>query len=290
MVEKELRKFSQWFCKGFLKWYDGGGENGITSKMILKLKCISPLKMLTSPLFEETLGAFLSLPLFSLFFCSVSWGLRGLDDVWGENYFFKNFFSNGFNILAVDAYSRVELYMPTWLNHDYGDGGVVDILAVDAYSGVELCTLIFLGEASKLFLNFFFETQMNTSLNKAHHKQELLYGKYLALVGICMSLRKLPKFIQLWKISKSRFSKINTNSDITPPNNIDMVTFEFFAHMKFCVYQGITTLISPVYQNRAHPQMVATNLKQRRMYNLIMSCGSSFYWLDKHLTKGSITY
>jgi hypothetical protein len=26
--------------------------------------------------------------------------------------------------------------------------------------------------------------------------------------------------------SKSRFSKINTNSDITPPNNLDMVTFE----------------------------------------------------------------
>jgi hypothetical protein len=37
----------------------------------------------------------------------------------------------------------MELCMPTWLNHDYGDGGVVDILAVDAYSGVELCTPIF---------------------------------------------------------------------------------------------------------------------------------------------------
>jgi hypothetical protein len=34
----------------------------------------------------------------------------------------------------------MELCTPTWLNHDYGDGGVVDILAVDAYSGVELCT------------------------------------------------------------------------------------------------------------------------------------------------------
>jgi hypothetical protein len=42
--------------------------------------------------------------------------------------------------------------MPTWLNYDYGDGRVVDILAVDAYSGVELCTPIFLGEASKSFL------------------------------------------------------------------------------------------------------------------------------------------
>jgi hypothetical protein len=27
---------------------------------------------------------------------------------------------------------------PTWLNHDYGDGGVVDILAVNAYSRVEI--------------------------------------------------------------------------------------------------------------------------------------------------------
>jgi hypothetical protein len=36
--------------------------------------------------------------------------------------------------------------MPTWLNHDYGDG-VVDILAVDAYSGVDVCTPIFMGEA-----------------------------------------------------------------------------------------------------------------------------------------------
>jgi hypothetical protein len=48
----------------------------------------------------------------------------------------------------VDAYSGMELCTPTWLNHDYGDGGVVDILAVDAYSGVEVCMPIFLGEAS----------------------------------------------------------------------------------------------------------------------------------------------
>jgi hypothetical protein len=56
---------------------------------------------------------------------------------------------NGFNMLAVDAYSGMELCTPTWLNHDYGDVGVVDILAVDAYSGVEVCTPIFLGEVSK---------------------------------------------------------------------------------------------------------------------------------------------
>jgi translation initiation factor 2B subunit (eIF-2B alpha/beta/delta family) len=37
----------------------------------------------------------------------------------------------------------------------------------------------------------------------------------------------LSKFIQLRSISKSRFSGINTNFDITPPDNLDMVTFEF---------------------------------------------------------------
>jgi hypothetical protein len=36
-------------------------------KKILKLKCFSPLRILTSPLFEETLGAFLFLPIFLFF-------------------------------------------------------------------------------------------------------------------------------------------------------------------------------------------------------------------------------
>jgi hypothetical protein len=53
------------------------------------------------------------------------------------------------DILAVVAYSGMELCTPIWLNHDYGDGGVVDISTVDAYSEVEVCTPIFLGEASK---------------------------------------------------------------------------------------------------------------------------------------------
>jgi hypothetical protein len=34
-------------------------------------------------------------------------------------------------------------------------------------------------------------------------------------------------------MSKSRFSRINTNSDITPPNNLDMVTFEFLLASDF---------------------------------------------------------
>jgi hypothetical protein len=68
-----------------------------------------------------------------------------------------------------------------WLSHDYGNGGVVDISAVDAYSRKELCTPIVLGEASKniWMANYFQKISkltMDTSLNKAQHKQELLYG------------------------------------------------------------------------------------------------------------------
>jgi uncharacterized protein YbgA (DUF1722 family) len=44
--------------------------------------------------------------------------------------------------------------------------------------------------------------------------------------------------------------------------------------MRFCVYQDITTLINSAYKNRGHAQVVATNLKQRMMYNLTMSYGT----------------
>jgi hypothetical protein len=65
---KSAKKTFTMILERVLKWYDGGGENGITSKMLfLKLKCFSPLRILTSSLFEETLGAFLFLPLFFLF-------------------------------------------------------------------------------------------------------------------------------------------------------------------------------------------------------------------------------
>jgi hypothetical protein len=43
--------------------------------------------------------------------------------------------------------------------------------------------------------------------------------------------------------------------------------------MRFCVYQGITTLINSGNKNRGHAQVVVTTLKQRRMYNLTMSYG-----------------
>jgi hypothetical protein len=133
------KTFSMIFEKCFLKWYDGGGENGVTSKMIFEIDASFSSQNVNFPFIWRGSWSFS----FSSFFCSISWGLGGFDDIWGENHFFNNFFSNGFMILVVDAYSGVELCAPTWLNHDYEDGGVVDILAVDAYSGVELCTPIF---------------------------------------------------------------------------------------------------------------------------------------------------
>jgi hypothetical protein len=47
-------------------------------------------------------------------------------------------------ILVADAYSGMELCMQIWLNHDHGDGGVVDISVVDTYSRVKVFTPIFL--------------------------------------------------------------------------------------------------------------------------------------------------
>jgi hypothetical protein len=52
--------------------------------------------------------------------------------------------------------------------------------------------------------------------------------------------------------------------------------------MRFCVYQGIITLINSIYKNRGHAQVVATNLKQRRMYNLTMSRGRVLLDMLRH--------
>jgi hypothetical protein len=54
--------------------------------------------------------------------------------------------------------------------------------------------------------------------------------------------------------------------------------------MRFCVYQGITTQINSAYKNRGHAQVVATNLKQRRMYNLTMSCGRVLLDILRHFS------
>jgi hypothetical protein len=105
-------------------WWRGGGD-GITLKRIFEVEVSFSSQNVNFPFIWRDSWSFSFSS--SLFFCFVSWGLEGFDDIWGENHFFKNFFSNGFDILAVDTYSWVELCMPTWLNHDYGDGGVVDI-------------------------------------------------------------------------------------------------------------------------------------------------------------------
>jgi hypothetical protein len=104
-------------------WWRGRKWNHIKTK-ILMLKCFSPLRILTSPLFQETLGVFFFFLFFSfsLFFnifslsfflsfslCSVSWGF---DDIWGEKsllqkFLFKwNHMVKTVDILAVDAYSE----------------------------------------------------------------------------------------------------------------------------------------------------------------------------------------
>jgi hypothetical protein len=69
-------------------------------KKILNLKCFSPLRILTSLLFEETIGAFFSFSSFFLFFqyvfsLSLLHCLLGVLMIFKEkNHFFKNFFSN----------------------------------------------------------------------------------------------------------------------------------------------------------------------------------------------------
>jgi hypothetical protein len=55
MVEKELRKLSQWLWKGFLKRYDGGGENEITSKQIFEVEVFFSSQNIEFRLFR-TLG------------------------------------------------------------------------------------------------------------------------------------------------------------------------------------------------------------------------------------------
>jgi hypothetical protein len=109
-----------------LKWYDEGGENHI--KKIFDVEVFSPLRILTSPLFEEPLRVFLFLPFFLflsffLFFTILflSFSMLRLLIFEDKNHVLKNFFSIGLtwnsmvmtvDILAVDAYSRMELCMP----------------------------------------------------------------------------------------------------------------------------------------------------------------------------------
>jgi hypothetical protein len=73
MVQKELRKICQWFGKGFWNRMMEGEKMESYKKEFLKLKCFSPLKILTSPFIWRDSWSFLSFFLsfsssFSLFF------------------------------------------------------------------------------------------------------------------------------------------------------------------------------------------------------------------------------
>jgi hypothetical protein len=123
-------------------------------------------------LFAETLGPFFFLLFFnifmslSIFFNAPSlWGHGGFDDKRGEKH----------NLIFF-RWNEME-----WLSHDYGNGGVVGVSTVDAYSRMELYMPILLGEASKkIWLGNHFQKisklTMDTSIKKAQHKQELLCG------------------------------------------------------------------------------------------------------------------
>jgi hypothetical protein len=70
MVQKELKKLSQSFWKGFLKWYDGGGENEITSKKIFEVEVFFSSQNIDFPFYLRRLLEFFLFPFssFSLFY------------------------------------------------------------------------------------------------------------------------------------------------------------------------------------------------------------------------------
>jgi hypothetical protein len=87
------------------------------------------------------------------------------------------------DVPTVDAYSWMELCTPIWLNHDYGDGElwiypqwmyISKWRYARQYFWLWLANKFFLGSKSFFFKKF--KTQMDTSLNKAQRRQELLCG------------------------------------------------------------------------------------------------------------------
>jgi hypothetical protein len=64
--KKSQEKFLNDFAKGFRNGMMEGEKMRSHQKGFLELKCLSPLKMLTSPLFEEIFGAFLFFSALSL--------------------------------------------------------------------------------------------------------------------------------------------------------------------------------------------------------------------------------
>jgi hypothetical protein len=89
--KKSYETLSNDFGKGFWNGMMEGKKMELRKK-ILKLKCFSPLKILTSPFYlQRLLELFFFFPLFQYFFSrsffnALSlWGLGDFGDKWGEN-------------------------------------------------------------------------------------------------------------------------------------------------------------------------------------------------------------
>jgi hypothetical protein len=80
---KRARKTFSMILERVFKWYDGGGENGITSKMIFEVQVFFSSQNIDFPLlFEETLGAFFLFS-FSFFFSFFFFSMLRLLRTWG---------------------------------------------------------------------------------------------------------------------------------------------------------------------------------------------------------------
>jgi hypothetical protein len=64
-----------------LKWYDGGGENGITSKRIFEIDVFFSSRNIDFPFYLKRLLELFFFLLSLFYMCSVSLGLRGFDDI-----------------------------------------------------------------------------------------------------------------------------------------------------------------------------------------------------------------
>jgi hypothetical protein len=155
---KRVTKTFSMICKRFSKWYDGGGKMK-SYKKGFKVKVFSSSQNIGMPFYLKRFLKLFSLFFFNTFSSSFSLfflyalsleDLEGFDDIREEKSLHQKllFKWNGMDWLrvnsTVDAYSGMELWMAIWLNHDHGDGRIVDISAVDAHSRVEVCTPIFL--------------------------------------------------------------------------------------------------------------------------------------------------
>jgi hypothetical protein len=74
---------------------------------------------------------------------------------------------------------------------------------------------------------------MDTSLNKAQHNQELLCRKYLALVGMCMCWGTILFSFNSDQSHNQGLARLKLTIDITPPNNLDMVTLQYLLAWDF---------------------------------------------------------